>query len=359
MRIAFIIRSTLHTVPGGDTIQIEQTAKCLRELGVTVDVLLTNSRINYSGYDGFHFFNINRPADILFHISRIKVPIFVSPVLVDYSEYDKHYRNGFSGTILKHFSPSANEYIKTISRWATGNDLLQSKSYLYKGQQKSIREIVNKTTAFLPNSEREYQDLKKIVKTDIPYSVVPNGIDNSLFIPDEKIVKDDRLVICAARIEGIKNQWNLIKALNDTEFTLLLIGSPAPNQKAYDERCRKIASKNIMFENHMTQEALINYYKKAKVHVLPSWFETCGLSSLEAAAMGCNIIITEKGYAREYFGNEAFYCNPASPPSILEAITEASQYDGGNRLQQRVLHQYTWQQAAAITLSTYKNYTAR
>jgi len=38
-------------------------------------------------------------------------------------------------------------------------------------------------------------------------------------------------VLCIARIEGIKNQLNLIKALNDTEFNVLLIGSHAPNQK--------------------------------------------------------------------------------------------------------------------------------
>ncbi len=57
---------------------------------------------------------------------------------------------------------------------------------------------------------------------------------------------------------------------------------------------------------------------------MPSWFETTGLSSLEAAAMGCNIVITRKGDAYEYFGDYAYYCDPESPDSIFKAIEKAA-----------------------------------
>jgi glycosyltransferase involved in cell wall biosynthesis len=39
--------------------------------------------------------------------------------------------------------------------------------------------------------------------------VVPNGIDPGLFRYNENHEKDARLVLCVARIEGIKNQLNL------------------------------------------------------------------------------------------------------------------------------------------------------
>lgn len=194
----------------------------------------------------------------------------------------------------------------------------------------------------------------KEYKIGKPYTVVPNGIDPLLFNPDKTMAKSEKLVICAARIEGIKNQLNLIKALNDTEFTLLLIGSPAANQNNYYEQCKKIASKNIQFISHLSQEELLTWYKKAKVHVLPSWFETCGLSSLEAAAMGCNIVITDKGYTRDYFGNNAFYCDPANASSILNAVRKASQSEWKPELQEKIFLDYTWQRTAAITLDVYK-----
>ncbi len=354
MRIAFITRSTLYHVPGGDTIHILQTAKHLRALGVDVDICLSNGRIHYSGYDLIHFFNITRPSDILCHIEKTNKTMVLSPILVDYSEYDKGHRKGLSGFILRQFPSGVHEYIKTLSRWITGKDTLASKVYIWKGQRKSITRILKKMTLILPNSEAEYRRLTTLYKLEKNYVVIPNGIDPILFVPDDQAKKDNKLVLCAARIEGIKNQLNLIKALNDTSYTLMLIGSPAPNQKKYYSACRKIASSNILFHERVSQEALIDYYKRAKVHALPSWFETCGLSSLEAAAMGCNIVISDRGYTRDYFREEGIYCDPANPGSIFNAIEKAAQSGGNSALQQRIINNYTWPRAAALTLEAYK-----
>jgi glycosyltransferase involved in cell wall biosynthesis len=354
MKIAIVTRSNLYDVPGGDTVQIVQTAKQLRDLGVGVDICLTSDRIDYSAYTLFHFINITRPSDILFHISKTKKPFALSPILIDYSEYDKQYRKGLSGFVFRQFSASTNEYFKTFFRWIAGNNSLQSKGYIWKGQKRSIKEILEKAAIILPNSEAEYKKLEELYEIKKNYTVVPNGIDPSLFQPQEKSVKDNKLVLCAARIEGVKNQLNLIKALNDTAYTLMLVGSPAPNQKSYYDECKRIAAKNIVFHSHVSQEVLAGYYRTAKVHALPSWFETCGLSSLEAAAMGCNVMITEKGFAKEYFGDDAFYCDPGDPESIFNGIEKASQTVCREKLQQKVLHNYTWQRAAAITLEAYK-----
>lgn len=355
MRIAFITRSTLYEVPGGDTIQVLQLAEHFNRSGMEASVLLTHEKIDYHRYDLFHVSNITRPSDILFHIHQTAKPFVLAPILIDYSEYDRRYRKGLPGLILRTFPAGLTEYIKTISRWMAGKDALRSKKYIWQGQRQSIKEILKRVTRLLPGSEKEYQRLKELYAIEKSYSIVPNGIDPVLFQPDENVTKDDTLVICAARIEGIKNQLNLIRALNDTNYTLILLGSPAPNQKEYYEACTKIAGKNILFRDHISQELLADYYKKAKVHVLPSWFETCGLSSLEAAAMGCHVVITDKGFTREYFGNDAFYCDPADPVSIFTAIDTAAKSEPRKELQQKILKHYTWQHAADITLTACKN----
>ena len=355
MKIAFITRSTLHTVPGGDTEQVLQTAKFLKESGVEIDLFLTTEKIDYSKYDLLHVFNITRPADILYHISKTEKPVVISTILVDYSEYDMQHRKGLTGSILRLFPSAANEYIKTIARWLLKKDSLQSKSYLWKGQKKSIKEILKRASLLLPNSEAEYQKIEDQYGMKKEYSVIMNGIDHSIFCSIPAIKKDDKLVICAARIEGRKNQLNLIRAMNDTGYTLLLTGLPAPNQKKYYDECKKIASNNIIFCGRVPVNTLLDYYKKSKVHVLPSWHETCGLSSLEAAAMGCNVVITEKGFTREYFGDDAFYCDPGNPESIFKAIDQAAKSDCRKELQQKILLHYTWQQAAASTLKAYQN----
>jgi glycosyltransferase involved in cell wall biosynthesis len=354
MRIAFITRSTLFEVHGGITVQVIETAKHLREMGVSVTVYLANEKINYNDYDLFHLFDITRPANILYHIKRANKPFVLSPVLIDYSEYDKQHRRGFSGFIFRRFSADINEYIKAVSRWILKKDRLQSKNYIWKGHRKSIQDILKRVEMILPNSQQEYDQLKKVHAVNKPYTIVPNGIDEKLFEAGNSVAKDKKLVICAARIEGIKNQLNLIKALNNTDFQLLLIGDAAPNQRDYYRQCRNLAGNNIEFINRLSQAELIKYYKRAKVHVLPSWFETCGLSSLEAAAMGCNIVITDKGFTRDYFGKEAFYCSPESAESICQAVNDAAESPSQKKLQTKILNHYTWRHAATQTLEAYK-----
>ena len=61
------------------------------------------------------------------------------------------------------------------------------------------------------------------------------------------IKKDDKLILCVARIEGIKNQLNLIRALSGTNFHLLIIGSHSKNHKSYYEQCKAEAGSNIEF----------------------------------------------------------------------------------------------------------------
>jgi glycosyltransferase involved in cell wall biosynthesis len=353
MKVAFITRSTLFAVPGGDTVQVVQTARHLQALGIVADIKLSKDEIDYTEYDLLHFFNLTRPADILYHSKRAGKPFVVSTILCNYSEYDKHHRKGVG--ILFGFLPANSiEYLKTIARWVLGKDHLASKEYLWKGQRRSITEILRNAAMVLPNSESEYRRIMKAYPCQLKYTVVPNGVDQLLFERNEAIEKDPNLVLNVARIEGIKNQLNLIKALNNTRFHLLIIGSYAPNQKAYYDECRSIAAANITFIDHMPQQELLKYYQKAKVHILPSWFETTGLSSIEGAVMGCNIVITDKGDAKEYFGSYAYYCDPGNPETILAAVEKASESSYDENLYKTILHKYTWKQAATETLKAYQ-----
>jgi glycosyltransferase involved in cell wall biosynthesis len=354
MKIAVITRSTLYTVKGGDTFQIINTAQQLKGLGIDVDIKLTNQPVQYQQYDLLHFFNIVRPADIIHHINKSNKPFVVSPNLVNYYEYDQLYRKGMAGCLFRFLPKNSIEYIKTIARWAQGNDVLATTSYLWKGHNQSIKKILQQAARILPNSKMEYDQLAEFGIPLPNYTLIPNGIDPAIFTCNSSLPRDPSLVLCVARIEGLKNQLNLIKALNNTRYRLVIIGNPAPNQLNYYAACRKQAAANVSFINQLPQEALTNWYQQAAIHILPSWFETCGLSTLEAAAMGCRVVITDKGYTREYFGNEAAYCDPASPQSMLAAVEKAANTTDIDTLRKKIFEQYTWQQAASKTAAAYK-----
>jgi len=353
MKVAFITRSTLYTVPGGDTVQAIQTARQLSAFGVTADILLSNEAISYHKYDLLHFFNLTRPADILHHSKKAGKPFVVSTILSNYSEYDKQHRRGI-GAVFSYLAPDSIEYLKTMARCLLGRDHLASMEYTWKGQRKSIMEILQRAKMILPNSESEYMRLRQNYPCEVKYMVVPNGTNTELFRCDKSAPKNDRVVLCVGRIEGIKNQLNLIKALNNTRFRLILIGAHSSSQNDYYMECRNAAAFNVSFIDHIPQHQLVKYYRTAKVHILPSWFETTGLSSIEAAAMGCNIVITDKGDTREYFGDDAFYCDPSDTASIKAAVEKASSAAVNENLQKKIHEKYTWKQAALQTSKAYQ-----
>jgi len=226
--------------------------------------------------------------------------------------------------------------------------------YLLYGHRRSIRKIVRGASMLLPNSHSEYARLSRDYRVGQQYRVIPNAIDPHLFHrPATGATREKGLVICVGRIEGRKNQLNLIQALNSTGFKLVIIGSPSANQGAYAEACRAAAGPNVSFVPATNQETLVGFYSRAQVHVLPSWFETTGLSTLEAAAMGCNIVITDKGDQREYFGDHAFYCDPADPASILKAVQQAAAAPADGELQRKIFLEYIWERTAEKTSKSY------
>lgn len=356
MNILFISRSSLYTVKGGDTVQMEQTAAHLRKLGISVTIRLADDRhIDYTQYDLVHAFNITRPADLLVHQQKSGLPFVISPIYVEYGHAANSGYPPVLRRIMNSMGSQQREYLKSLGRAVLKGERIVSPQYWYLGQAGTIRRLLQHCAILLPNSESEYQRLKRDFPAAGNYRVVPNSVDSSLFhYPAQGTLRAANTVLCAARFEPRKNQLNVIRALNNTRFKVLFIGAAAPSHRAYYEQCKATAAPNIHFTDFISQQQLAGLYASAKVHLLASWFETTGLSSLEAAASGCNIVISPCGDTREYFKDDAWYCMPGNTQSILEAVERAATAALNNQLAARIRSTYSWEQTAAATLNTYQ-----
>lgn len=120
-----------------------------------------------------------------------------------------------------------------------------------------------------------------------------------------------------------KNVPRIIKAAKKYGFQLKLAGKLAGGHEHWLKDLIGDA-KNIEFLGRLSEEDLLTMYKRAKVFVLPSLHtEGVGMVALEAAAYGCEIVLTNYGGPKEYFKGQAILVNPKSVDEIGLGIMKA------------------------------------
>jgi glycosyltransferase involved in cell wall biosynthesis len=237
----------------------------------------------------------------------------------------------------------------------------------FNSQWRLQRRLLQQANRVLPNSQSEADLLQwafALPKTfQRRVDVVPNGIDTDLFQelpePSQSFLQEYGLrdfVLEVGMIYPVKNQLGLIEATIDLPVPLVFLGQIHPAFKTYGEACKASGSRrgNVTFIDRLPHDELPGIYALAAVHALPSWRETPGLVSLEAAAAGCRIVSTSIGSARDYFGENAWYCEPDDLPSIRRAVKSAMQSQDTPELRRRVLMEYNWHRAGEATLASYQ-----
>ena len=140
-----------------------------------------------------------------------------------------------------------------------------------------------------------------------------------------------------------------------TQGVILSVGPTHPHHEPYATKCREAArGRPIEIMSKVPEELLPGLYHRARVHAMPSFFETTGLASLEAALCGAAVVSTRNGWANEYFGTYATYCQQQNgPPSVppWSAHGNAVVTPTCARVSAST---YTWSHAATATLAAYE-----
>ncbi|BBB33394.1 glycosyl transferase group 1 [Thermotomaculum hydrothermale] len=356
-------------IPGGDTNQIVETAKFLKEYGVDVDIS-TELKPDLKGYDLVHLYNLTSVPDVYIQALNARKqgkPVIITPIYINWREVERFGSYGIRRILANILPYSAFQELKIGVKAIKNREFNKKLLLLFiKGYIGLIKKTLNLADFIVPNSHMEMDAIKKDLKiSKIPYSIVYNGIDTEVFdyektkIDNDIAVKLKDSIISVSRVAMMKNQINLVKAVNGLPFKLFIIGSSSPNQRFYYEKLKKIAGENVFFLGFVDRNELPQYFKAAKVHVLPSWFETTGLVSLEAAAMKCNVVITKKGYQYEYFKDYAFYCEPDDVNSIRNAILKAFNSPFNEEFCNFVVNNYSRKENTLKLLKIYENFIER
>lgn len=368
MKVLMQSRKNFFDLRGGDTVQLEKTKVELEKLGVKVDFSL-DYEPDLTGYDLVHLSNVTRIQETYLHVKNAKKqgkPIVLSTIYWPMDEFEKMGQVGIRKFINSHVGIDSEEKIKAIARYIKDkNSRNKATRNLWKiGYTKMQKYVVENVDFFLPNSEMEMVEFCKAFGINKErYSVIPNAIDaNVAKMQEEKEIPEEfekyrNAIICVGRIEPRKNQLSLVKALDKSGYKLVLVGTVSENQKGYFKQIKKIMDRNENFYYlpKVENSKLYQLYKICKVSTLPSWLDTPGLVSLEAAAMGCNLAISPKGSTTEYFSDFAEYCLPDDIEGIRKAIDRAYEKPRNIELRDKIFENYTWEIAGQKTLKAYKD----
>lgn len=372
MKILFLAKPGVFEKIAGDRVQIEQTAEQLRKLNVEV-TFGTAIKQNYSEFDLVHVFQLDWNPFCFFHIKEAKShnkPVVFSAIhhnIQELKRFDDEFVFDFRRVSKLIFKDQfQRDLLKEIYKAIFNPKDLSVVAYaVTHGLKKMYRHALLQSDMVLVQTALEAMDLINTFDVHFDWHIVKNGVGDAYikFNPDSAKNPFNFLdyLLCVGRIEPRKNQLNVIKAVTalrdelGKDLKLVLIGQRSDKKhfeyyKLIDDQ---IKNKNwITLVSYVEYNKMPNYFHFAKVGISASWFETTGLTSLEALFCNTNAVASGER-AKQYLADYAFYCDPGDISSIKEAIKKAY-YAPRPVLPPHVRAEYTWQKAAQDTLAVYE-----
>jgi glycosyltransferase involved in cell wall biosynthesis len=225
-----------------------------------------------------------------------------------------------------------------------------------------IRDICTWSKLILPNTSEEAKIISKGFGIPVEkFEVVPNGVSDRFLSGDPNLFKEkygvEKFILYVGHLGSLrKNGSRLIKALSSINHPAVIIGDILKTAEGERIKIEAAKNKNIILIGSLENqsEMLASAYAACDTFVLPSQFETPGISALEAALAGAKIVITPHGGTKEYFKNMAEYVEPDSSEAIKAGIEKSLNKSKDNNLQKFIKENFLWENVAQKTLRAYQ-----
>lgn len=180
------------------------------------------------------------------------------------------------------------------------------------------------------------------------YNVVfiPHGIDTSFYCPKE-ISKKEKMLLTIGnwlRDYGFANQVYHRLLSEDSELHVVIVSSVS--NKAFITPHERIS-----FLSGISDEELHNLYIRSSVLYLPLIRYTANNSLLEAAACGCNIVISSDFPDNSYIPSDYLLLCPMDVDCVVDLIKRNYQYGFNTSLARYVDKHYSWETIGRDTKS--------
>ena len=329
MKIAYVLYPEAIVINKANGIrnQAMAWAKSLNGL-CQIDLISTWDEISWRQYDVIHLFGGNQWLDFLPDLKAVNSNIVFSPIL---DSIEPHWKLKMLASMgCKGYHHPQNMYKQYLSHFKA----IYVRSRYEASYFTECYDIPSERLKYIP------------IAFELPVQEIIS----------RPIQKEKFCLHVSALYQERKNVKRLIEASKRYKFPLKLAGSTGNEEQTYQLKHLIEGCDWIELLGYVSNIQAFDLYRRAAVFALPSINEGVGIVALNAAAVGCNVVITSIGGPHEYYNGMARTVNPYSIDEIGKAILSSLENEDcpNNRLQQYILEHYSEQSIAKSLLKSYQ-----
>ena len=336
-KIIFCLRRDYQKIPAGDIVQMEQWKRVLSQLNCDVTIFSGDIREEDM-----------LDADIVFiwHLERLHESL---PFWKIAKKLDKEiwlvptcWQNNSNLSPLKNIIEETKLFLRRIlfpRSFSCGEK--------FSGWAERRKRLLHESSLLLVNSAAEKQFLLAQGADETKVIVIPNTINAVELEKIPQLPPEKRSgIIHVGHFCPRKNQLKLIKQLKNSGIAVTFIGTARPMHKLYYALCRKLARNQHNFAGTLPHSEVLKLMGKSRLCISSSTSETPGLSNLEAAVLGCDLLLPDIAPVKEYFGPQVTYAPVCDiTAEMLQKIFDTPSSD---TIRARILANYTEKQTAEL-----------
>lgn len=195
--------------------------------------------------------------------------------------------------------------------------------------------------------------------------IIGNAVDEIFFSPAKYTKHENRYITYVGRMTPAKGLFNLTKCaeyvLKEYPNVKFLLAGEGPLRNLLEKKVRKMGlQRKILFLGNLPKEKIIQIYRNAYLHIIPSKSEGLPNVLLEAMSSGLPVVATAVGGNPEVIssGVNGFLVSPQAPLNmakiVVKLLDDAKLRDKiGKNARKTIEKYYTWDRMTDRILQCY------